>query len=105
MDSVLLGSERKKVWMCKFCNKTQEIDKTNKIVPERANPFCIKIVWDCPIRDVGITNKFGYHEKFSAWFWNFLEEINWQEVLYRKEYKNQNDGEDMDSYKDKGDES
>jgi len=44
----------------------------------------------------------GFNEVFEKRFWNFLEEINYQ-VLYRKEYVKQNDGEDMEAYKDNGD--
>ena len=49
------------------------------------------------MRGDGISNRMGFDELFNNWFQNLLEEINWQEVLYRKEYVSQHEGDDMDS--------
>lgn len=103
-ESVLTGSTTEQVWYCPSCNSEHKMRDTNQIVPEKQKPFCIKIVPECPVRGEGISNRMGFDDDFGGWFWNFVEEINWQEVCYRKEYKNQNDGEDMEAYKDKGDE-
>lgn len=46
-------------------------------------------------------NRLGYPERLTVWFYNFLEEITWQEYLYRTEYQNQH-GSDMEfDYKEK----
>jgi len=47
--------------------------------------FFLKVVWDEPLEQMGISNRLGFDEKFHHWFDTFLKEINWQEVLYRKE--------------------
>ena len=103
-DSILLGSKTKEVWVCPQCKSQNDMDLTDKIVPQNVNPFFLKIVWDCPIKKAGLGNRLGFHSAFEKWFNTFLEEINWQEVLYRKEYKAQN-GFDMDDtdHKDNGD--
>ena len=104
IDSIIQKSDTMKIWICPECKKENEIDKTVPILPKTVNPFFYKVVWDCPIRLSGIGNKLGFNEKFQSWFDNFLQEINWQEVLYRKEYKAQH-GFDMEEsdFKDKGD--
>jgi len=46
----------------------------------------------------------GYPEKFTRWFYNFLEEIQAKMVLYRIEFVSQNGHEMTDTgYKDTGD--
>jgi len=97
IESVLTGSETELVWYCPVCHQENKIRETKKIVPLRERPFFLKIVPECPVRGDGISNRMGFDEAFNNWFHNFLEEINWQEVLYRKEYTSQHDGEDMDS--------
>jgi hypothetical protein len=57
---------------------------------------------ECPVRGDGISNRMGFDESFNNWFQNLLEEINWQEVLYRKEYVAQHEGEDMDTRSQRG---
>lgn len=96
-DSILTGSETELVWYCPICKEENKVRETRKIIPTRERPFFLKTVPECPIRGDGISNKMGFDEGFNTWFHNFLEEINWQEVLYRKEYVSQHDGEDMDS--------
>ena len=93
-----------KIWICPKCNKENNMDDTVPILPKNVNPYFLKVVWDCPIKLSGVLNRLGFNEKFQGWFNNFLEEINWQEVLYRKEYKAQH-GFDMEEsdFKDKGD--
>lgn len=103
IDSIIQKSETMKIWICPKCKEENKIDETTQVVPEKEKPFCIRVVWDCPIKLSGISNRLGFNEIFCYWFWNFLEEINWQEVAYRKEYISQNEGEDMAAYKDKGD--
>jgi len=101
IESILLKSQSEKVWTCPECREVNKMKNTRKVIPERESPYYLKVIPECPVRGTGLDRKFP--TKFEGWFWNFLEEINWQEVLYRKEYKNQNDGEDMEVYRDKGD--
>ena len=104
VESILRGNTSIKIWVCPECDKENTMDETRKIVPQIVNPYFLKIVRDCPLRLMGISNRLGFHEKFQNWFSNFLEEINWQEVLYRKEYRNQHGFEMEESdFKDKGD--
>lgn len=104
VESILKGNNMTKVWICPKCNKENYMDNTIQIIPQNVNPYFRKIIWDSPRRLSGIGNRFGFNEKFQVWFDTFLQEINWQEVLYRKEYKNQH-GFDMEEsdFKDKGD--
>ncbi len=102
-ESVLTGSTTEQVWYCPSCNTEHKIKDTEQITPDKPDPFCIKVVPECPVRGEGISNRMVFDDEFNKWFNNFLEEINWAEVLYRKEYKSQNDGDDMEAYKDEGD--
>ena len=97
IESVLTGSETEIVWYCTVCHQENKVRETKKIVPTRDRPFFLKMVAECPVRGDGISNRLGFDEAFNNWFHNFLEEINWQEVCYRKEYVAQHDGEDMDT--------
>jgi len=97
IDSVLTGNTTGIVWFCPNCMQENSIRETKKIVPTRERPFYLKVVAECPVRGDGISNRMGFDESFNNWFQNLLEEINWQEVLYRKEYTAQHDGDDMDS--------
>jgi hypothetical protein len=85
------------VWYCPICKEENKVRETRKIVPLRERPFFLKVVPECPVRGDGISNRMGFDELFNNWFQNLLEEINWQEVLYRKEYVAQHEGEDMDT--------
>ena len=104
LESVIVGGNTIKVWICPECNEENEIDTTKKIIPQTVNPYFLKVVWDNPVQQNGISNRLGFDFAFHEWFDTFLKEINWQEVLYRKEYKSQN-GFDMEEsdYKDRGD--
>ena len=97
IDSILSGSDTEMVWYCPECKEENKIRETRKIVPERERPFYLKVVPECPVRGEGISNRMGWDETFNNWFHGLLEEINWQEVLYRKEYVAQHEGQDMDT--------
>jgi hypothetical protein len=97
IESVLTGSDTELVWYCPVCKEENKVRETRKIVPLRERPFFLKVVPECPVRGDGISNRMGFDELFNNWFQNLLEEINWQEVLYRKEYVAQHEGEDMDT--------
>ena len=97
------GSTTKEAWYCPSCQGLNDLSETHKIVPEREQPFYLKVVPECPVKLIGLTDRMNYEPKITQYFWGFMEEINWQEYLYRVEWKSQNDGADMEAYKDKGD--
>ena len=100
VQQVLAKSRTKLIWNCPSCKADNNMKDTRKILAEREKPYFLKVVPDSPYRVFGLDRQFP--DKLEKWFWNFFEEINWQEVLYRKEYVSQHDGEDMEAYKDKG---
>ncbi len=100
VQQVLSESQTKLIWTCPKCDQDNNMKDTRKILAEREKPYFLKVVPDSPYRVFGLDRQFP--DKLEKWFWNFFEEINWQEVLYRKEYVSQHDGEDMEAYKDKG---
>lgn len=102
VESLMLNTKSIKAWVCPSCNKINELHKTKKIEAERVRPFYAKVIPEPPIKQIGLQNRFNFEHDFTKWFWNFLEEINWGEVAYRKEYISQN-GHDMEiSFNDKG---
>ena len=98
--SVVQDSKTKRVWFCPKCNHENDMVSTVKFMSERQRPYFLKVVPDSPISRRGLDRQFPH--KFGQWFYNFLEEITAQEVLYRKEYVSQH-GEDMPTFKDTGD--
>jgi hypothetical protein len=101
VQQFLAQSKTKLIWTCPKCDQDNNMKDTQKILAEREKPYFLKVVPDSPYRVMGLDRQFP--DKLEKWFWNFFEEINWQEVLYRKEYVSQHDGDDMEAYKDKGD--
>lgn len=102
VNSILLQNNTLKAWVCPSCNKVNELTKTKKIQNERVRPFYSKVVPEPPTKLSGLTDRVHFHQRFTNWFYLFLEEINWAEVLYRTEYQIQN-GHDMEiSFNDKG---
>ena len=98
--SVVQNAKTQRVWFCPKCNYENHMATTAKIMAERQKPYYLKIVPDSPVSKRGLDRDFPF--KFGLWFYNFLEEITAQEVLYRKEYVSQH-GEDMPTFKDTGD--
>ena len=98
--SVVHNAKTKRVWFCPKCNHENNMASTVKFMSERQRPYFFKVVPDSPISRRGLDRQFPH--KFGQWFYNFLEEITAQEVLYRKEYVSQH-GEDMPTFKDTGD--
>lgn len=105
LNQVLLGDKTENVWYCPKCKQQNCLRETDDIPFIKENPFCVQVVWNPPEVGFGVSTRLGFHQKYEKWFNNFLQEITWQEVLYRKEYQNQHgfDMEDQDVYKDKGD--
>ena len=98
--SVVHNSKTKKVWFCPKCKNENNMASTIKFMSERQRPYFLRVVPDSPVSKRGLDRAFPH--KFGQWFYNFLEEITAQEVLYRKEYVSQH-GEDMPTFKDTGD--
>jgi len=98
--SVVHNAKTKRVWFCPKCNHENNMSSTVKFLSERQKPYYLKVVPDSPVSRRGLDRQFPH--KFGQWFYNFLEEITAQEVLYRKEYVSQH-GEDMPTFKDQGD--
>jgi hypothetical protein len=65
-------------------------------------PYYLKVVPDGPVRNLGVSNRLGFHEKFSTWFYNYLEELESQLGLYRIEYAAQLDEDEEPDFKDEG---
>lgn len=108
LNQILEKSKTEDVWYCPKCKKRNSLKTTDDIIPVKENPFCVQVVPDPPRVGYGISTRLGFHEGYVKWFNNFLQEITWQEVLYRKEYQNQHGfdmGDDQDVFKDKGDKS
>ena len=106
IEGLVLGSKTVKAWICPNCKKENTKDNEwNIIIPKKEKPFYRKVVPEPPIRRHGLSTKLGYNDKFSDWFYNFLEEIQVSMRDYRIEYISQT-GHDMEDtgFKDKGDE-
>ena len=95
IGSIVVQSNKMKVWTCPNCNNENKLSHTKKIITERESPFYTKTIYECPKISSSISTRMNFEVNFERWFWTFLEEINWQEVLYRKEYISQN-GHDME---------
>ena len=103
LDQVIQKCVTMRIWICPECHEENKVDDTVQKNIEREKPYSLKVVPDCPIKELGISNRLGFHEVYENWFFNFLAEIINQEVLYRIEWKSQNEGDEMDAYKDQGD--
>ena len=95
-----------KYWICPDCNgdNYQKKGEWNTVKSVREMPFALGVIAEPPKRPKHLGNSLGFPERFSKWFYAFLEEIQSKMVLYRIEYVAQN-GHDMTEpeYKDKGD--
>ena len=101
VEQILCQSKTIKVWICPYCQTSNDLSQTKKIQNERVQPFFLKVVASPPEPNAYMINRLGYPERLAVWFYNFLEEITWQEYLYRTEYQNQH-GTDMEfDYKEK----
>ena len=98
--SVVQNNKTERVWFCPKCDYKNHMATTVKLLSERQKPYYLKVVPDSPVSRRGLDREFPF--RFGQWFYNFLEEITAQEVLYRKEYVAQH-GEEMPTFQDKGD--
>ncbi len=106
IEGIITGNKTIKIWVCPKCKKENVMNgEWNIITPTKEKPYYLKIVPECPVKLSGISTRLGWDNKFSKWFYNFLEEIQVSMKNYRVEYIAQN-GHDMEDsgFKDKGDE-
>ena len=101
IKQLLLNQKTERVWECPKCSETNRMRVTRKIVGERAKPFFLKVIAMPPVKQMGLDRQFP--TKFKSWFWNAMEEITYQEYLYRTEYTHQNGQEMEENYRDNGD--
>ena len=92
---ILVKAKSEKVWVCPKCDFTNPMRKTKKYSDVRQQPEHLKVIPMPPIERRGLDRIFSHN--FKVWFWNAMEEITWQEYLYRTEYTSQHDGQDMQS--------
>jgi hypothetical protein len=113
MDNLVNGftvsqkiSPTTKYWICTECNQDnyQKDGEWNTIKSIRERPFALGVIPEPPKKPNHLIKSLGYPDKFSKWFFSFLEEIQAKMVQYRIEYVAIN-GHDMEesSFKDKGD--
>lgn len=97
-----------KYWICPDCKEDnyQKNGEWNTVKSIREQPFSLGVIPEAPKKPKYLSDSLGYPEKFSKWFFSFLEEIQAKMVLYRIEYVSIN-GHDMEetTFKDKGDKS
>ena len=115
MDSLINGFKKKyehrttkKYWVCPECQNDnfQKDGQWDTVKSIREEPFTLGVVPEPPKKPHHLANSLGYPEKFTRWFYNFLEEIQAKMVLYRIEFVSQNGHEMTDTgYKDPGDKS
>ena len=106
IEGIITGNKIIKIWICPKCKKENVMNgEWNIITPTKEKPYYLKIVPECPIKLSGLSTRLGWDNKFSKWFYNFLEEIQVSMKNYRVEYIAQT-GHDMEDtgFKDKGDE-
>jgi hypothetical protein len=97
-----------KYWVCPECKEDnyQKEGSWNTVKSIRERPFSLGVIQEPPKKPKHLANALGYPDKFSKWFFGFLEEIQAKMVLYRIEYVSINGHEMEDTtFKDKGDKS
>jgi hypothetical protein len=77
------------IWECSSCRYVNPIETTRIKRIRREEPFYLKVVPPCPVRNQGVQNRLGFHQRFSQWFYKYLEELEYQLGLYRIEYSNE----------------
>lgn len=104
IDSIISNNKTHKAWVCPTCDKVNKLKDTIIIQPEKELPFYYGVVPEPPVRKAGVSNRFGFDDKFRKWFYNYNEELEHALMIYRIEYIQQH-GEDMTDlvFKDKGD--
>lgn len=97
---VLSNESESEVWECSNCKHINPIETTRIKRIRREEPFYLKVVPPCPVRNQGVQNRLGFNQRFSKWFYKYLEELEYQLGLYRLEYANEGDEENVYEPKD-----
>jgi len=95
-----------KYWICPECKEDnyQTDGQWNTVKSVREQPFALGVIQEPPKKPKHLANALGYPDKFSKWFFGFLEEIQAKMVLYRIEYVSVNGHEMAEpEFKDRGD--
>lgn len=91
-------------WRCVIdgCNSINRKSKSEKITTRRQEPFYLACVWEPPIKESGLATRFGFKQRFQVWFYRYQKELEHQIGKYRTEYQSQNPDEEIDDFKDTG---
>ena len=87
----ITNNQYQNVWICTECHKENKLLKTRIINETIAKPYYLKVVPEEPRFRDNLQTREAYHEHYKVWFYNFLEEIEYQVGLYRAEYLSQQD--------------
>jgi len=100
----LTKKDTEECWKCPRCGEINTMRTTKRIIATKAKPYFLKVIPMPPIHGPGLD--LDFQKNFKAWFWNAMEEVTYQEYLYRIEWSAQNNGEPMQSsWQDEGDRS
>lgn len=85
----LTSNEYQKAWFCPQCKKENYLNKTKMVKYTALKPFYLKVIPEPPRKKDGLQTKNTFHHNYVKWFYNFLEELEYQLGLYRIEYISQ----------------
>lgn len=99
----LTGNKTSKIWFCPECNAENNLKSTVIVKEKMKEPYYLKVIPTRPVGLSGLMTRLGFHQKFSVWFYKFLEELECQIGLYRIEYASQMEDDWDPDFKDGGD--
>lgn len=80
------NEEHQTVWECIKCHGINKLKDSKRITETHQQPYFNKVVPVMPKRKDGLQTRSKFHVNFTEWFVKFLEELEHQLGLYRKEY-------------------
>lgn len=86
IDSLMCGSQTIKMWPCPECHKDNEISKTSWTKDVIQLPAYNKVIPEPPQCKNGLDNRMKYEKEMTSWCYLFLEEIEYQLGIYRREF-------------------
>lgn len=86
---VSLEDDYEKLWRCPQCKEYNKLFETRFIRESLDLPYYLKMVAEPPVQRDGMESRRTFHNKFTNWFYNYLEELDFQLGLYRTEYISQ----------------
>lgn len=98
--ATLTGIKTSEVWICPECNTQNNLKSTYLIKEKKKEPYYLKVVPTCPVGLPGLRTRLGFHQKYSNWFYKFLEELECQIGLYRIEYSSQMENDEDPDFRD-----